>query len=473
MSLELDQFFNLQPNAVEDAPLQQSLLTTIRTPIEASNPNTNSVFIKIPKIGLLTSDSMVTFRIKAEQGLTGNCRVNLLNGILGAIKRFTLRVDNKILSDIEKPSQFVTQALYSQNSVSKISCLHHYLFGCNTRLTVDRLDGIERPDVRCGMVVQYDAFGVPTMTAQEFLVSDTADENFRFGVPLSFLGATWLANNNLPMFMMKDREVIMEIQFEKDAREYIVGTIDTDVFNCVVDLPTVELVSTHILQDEELERAMMAQIKKSPFKYPMLDTYLVKNVMPAGAVDPDGHTETYRINLQGRELHSMLLSFRDTELPEYQAASTFKIWTANQGSDALGDENWLLKMNGRNVFERPVTSQALVFFLTQLYNKGASPQVSKLQYTCDNNTVINNAVNTDEFNSDLRGRCHWVGFDFENGNNAVFGGGIQQVAPLEIQYTITRRTATYPTQTSAHEVLAYMSVSKLLTIGAGQVGVSF
>jgi len=472
MSLELDRFFNLQVDEVEDAPLQQSLLTTIRTPIEASNPNTNSVFIKIPKIGLLTSDSMVTFRLKAEQGTTGNCRVNLLNGILGAIKRFTLRVDNKILSDIEKPSQFVTQALYSQNSVSKISCLHHYLFGCNTRLTVDRLDGIERPDVRCGMVVQYDAFDIPTMIAQEFLVSDTADENFRFGIPLSFLGATWLANNNLPMFMLKDREVIMEIQFEKDAREYVVGVDDVDLAYCIVDLPTVELVSTHILQDEELERAMMAQIKKSPFKYPMLDTYLVKNIVPTGAVGTE-HTETYRINLQGRELHSMLLSFRDTVLPDHTGAADFKIWTANQGSDALGDENWLLKMNGRNVFERPVTSQALVFFLTQLYNKGSSPQVSKLQYTCDNNTVLNTTVNTDEFNQDLRGRCHWVGFDFENGNNSVFGGGIQQVAPLEIQYTTTPRTATFPAQTTTHEMLAYMSVAKLLTIGAGQVGISF
>jgi len=472
MSLELDQFFNLQVDEVEDAPLQQSLLTTIRTPIEASNPNTNSVFIKIPKIGLLTSDSMVTFRLKAEQTLTNNCRVNLLNGALGAIKRFTLRVDNKILSDIEKPSQFVTQALYSQNSVSKISCLHHYLFGCNTRLTVDRLDGIEHPDVRCGMVIQYDGAGIPTMIAQEFLVSDVADENFRFGIPLSFLGATWLANNNLPMFMMKDREVILEIQFEKDAREYIVGTDDVDLAYCVVDLPTVELVSTHILQDEELERAMMAQIKKSPFKYPMLDTYLVKNVLSGQQVGSE-HTETYRINLQGRELHSMLLTFRDTELPDHTTADSFKIWTANQGSDALGDENWLLKMNGRNVFERPVTSQAIVFFLTQLYNKGSSPQVSKLQYTCDNNTILNAAVNTDEFNQDLRGRCHWVGFDFENGNNAVFGGGIQQTAPLEIQYTTTPRTASFPAQETTHEVLAYMSVAKLLTIGAGQVGISF
>jgi len=130
-------------------------------------------------------------------------------------------------------------------------------------------------------------------------------------------------------------------------------------------------------------------------------------------------------------------------------------------------------MNGRNVFERPITSQALVFFLTQLYNKGVSPQVSKHQYTCDNNTILNAAVNSDEFNQDLRGRCHWVGFDFENGNNAVFGGGIQQVAPLEIQYTITPRTVTFPSQTTVHEVLAYMSVAKLLTIGAGQVGISF
>jgi len=472
MSLELDRFFNLQVDEVEDAPLQQSLLTTIRTPIEASNPNTNSVFIKIPKIGLLTSDSMVTLRLNAEDALGTNCRVNLLNGVLGAIKRFTLRVDNKILSDIEKPSQFVTQALYSQNSVSKISCLHHYLFGCNTRLTVDKLDGIERPDVRAGMTVSYDAFDIPTMIAQEFLISDTANENFRFGIPLSFLGATWLANNNLPMFMMKDREVIMEIQFERDAREYVVGTEGVDLAKCVVDLATVELVSTHILQDEELERAMMAQIKKSPFKYPMLDTYLVKNIMPTQTVN-DEHTETYRINLQGRELHSMMLAFRDTELPDQTGLASYKIFTANQGSDALGDENWLLKMNGRNVFERPITSQALVFFLTQLYNKGVSPQVSKHQYTCDNNTILNAAVNSDEFNQDLRGRCHWVGFDFENGNNAVFGGGIQQVAPLEIQYTITPRTVTFPSQTTVHEVLAYMSVAKLLTIGAGQVGISF
>jgi hypothetical protein len=473
MSLELDQFFNLQVNEVEDAPLQQSLLTTIRTPIEASNPNTNSVFIKIPKIGLLTSDSMVTFRLKATSTPGSNCRVNLLNGALGAIKRFTLRVDNKIISDIERPSQYVTQHLYSQNSASKISCLHHYLFGCNTRITVDLFDGIERPDARCGVVISYDAgTQVPTLTAQEFLISSNDDENYRFGVPLSFLGATFLTNNNLPMFLMKDREVILELQFEKDAREYVIGTDDIDLAYCGVDLPTVELVSTHILQDQELETAMLAQIKKSPFKYPMIDTYLVKSIMSGQLLNTE-KTETYRINLQGRELHSMLLAFRDTVLPDHSGVGYYKIWAANQASDALGDEEYLLKMNGRNVFERPVNSQAIIYFLTQLYNKGSSPQVSKHQFTCDNNTILNAAVNTDEFNRDLRGICHWVGFDFENGNNVVFGGGLQQTAPLEIQYSITPRTAIFPVQTSTHEVNAYMSISKLLTIGAGQVGISF
>lgn len=473
MSLELDKFFNLTVNEVEDAPLQQSLLTTIRTPVEAFNTNTNSVFIKVPKQGLLTSDSMVTFRIKAEQALTNNCRVNVLNGALGAIKRFTLRVDNKVLTDIEKPAQFVTQHLYSQNSVSKTSCTYHYLFGCNgPRLTVDRLDGIERPDVRSGMTIEYDGTNIPTITVQEFNISNTADENWRFGVPLSFLGATWLANNNLPMFMLKDREVIMEIQFEQIASEYLVGSDSVDLAYCGVELSTVELVSTHIQQDEELERAMIAQIKKTPFKYPMLDTYLVKNVIPAGTVGTE-YTQTYRINLQGRELHSMMLAFRDTVLPDHTSAEDFKVWTANQGSDAMGDTAYLLKMNGRNVFEREVSSQALIFFLNQLYNKGSSLQVSQHEYVCDANTILNAAQNTDEFNADLRGRCHWAGFDFENGNNVVFGGGVQQTAPLEIQYTITPRTATFPSQEHAHEMLAYMTVSKLLTIGAGQVGISF
>lgn len=473
MSVELNRFFNLEVDEVEDAPLQQSLLTTIRTPIEASNPNTNSVFIKIPKIGLLTSDSMVTFRIKAASALANNARVNLLNGALGAIRRFTLRIDNKILSDIEKPSYMVTQALYSQNSVSKISCLHHYLFGCNTRVTVDKESGIERPDVRCGMVVSYDiATELPTITAQEFLVSETAEENYRFGVPLSFLGATWLANNNLPMFLMKDREVILEIQFEHDAREYLSGTDPLELAYCQVDLPTVELVSTHILQDEELERGMMAQIKKQPFKYAMLDSYLVKNVMSGLSLDVE-KTETYRINLQGRELHSMLLAFRDTAPPTHSTVGTFKIWTANQGSDCLGNEEYLLKMNGRNVFERPVNSQALIYFLTQLYNKGASTQVSKLMYTCDENMVSNAAYNTDIYNRDLRGLCHWVGFDFENGNNVVFGSGVAQVAPLEIQLSVTPRVINFPNQTSNHEVLSYMTISKLLSIGAGSVAITF
>ena len=473
MSLELDKFFNLQVDEVEDAPLQQSLLTTIRTPIEAANPNTNSVFIKIPKIGLLTSDSMVTFNLKAEQPTGTNCRVNLLNGCLGAIKRFTLRVDNKILTDLEKPSYFVTQALYSQNSVSKISCMHHYLFGCNTRIAVDRVLGRDTPDVRCGMSVSYDvSTNVPTITAQEFFISDDDAVNYRFGVPLSFLGATWLSNNNLPMFMMKDREVILEIQFEKDAREYVVGTDDVDLAYCGVNLNTVELVSTHILQDEELERAMMAQIKKTPFKYPMVDTYLVKNVISPSVLNQTKE-DTYRINLQGRELHSMLLAFRDTVLPDHSSIGTYKVFCANQGSDSLGDEEYLLKMNGRNVFERPVSSQALIYFLTQLYNKGASLQVSKLMYSCDQNCILNAVENTDEINQDLRGIGHWVGFDFENGNNVVFGSGVQQVAPLEIQYSATPRTDEFPIQTNTHEILSYMSVSKLLTIGAGQVGVTF
>ena len=73
-----------------------------------------------------------------------------------------------------------------------------------------------------------------------------------------------------------------------------------------------------------------------------------------------------------------------------------------------------------------------------------------------------------------RGTQHYLAIDFKNGNGGVFGGGTVQKQAIEIDYSSIARTAAAPNQdTQQFDVLFYLTVSKMLTIGSKSIDISF
>jgi hypothetical protein len=82
-------------------------------------------------------------------------------------------------------------------------------------------------------------------------------------------------------------------------------------------------------------------------------------------------------------------------------------------------------------------------------------------------------LNADVDYSDLQGAMHYVGLDFKNGNAGIQGSGTVMTSALEIDYTNTPNTGGSGKQTEQHDMLFYVSISKMLSIGSSSIVVSF
>ena len=289
-----------------------------------------------------------------------------------------------------------------------------------------------------------------------------------FGIPLRLLGAQFLDAASLPVFLLGNREMIFEINFHDDCREYAVagggGAIAAG--DITVNLSRCELVTTHIMLPDEIELKELANLQSKPVQYPLIDNYVIKAVSNNASLNVANNT-LYRLNLQHKELHKLLTVFRDQAAP---ATSTI---LANQKALALGDYQLQIKMNGQNIFERPVLSSAIFYQLLTYYNNGLSLKSPFNVVNVNNHSINNTNQNNEALYRDARGAMGQIGVDFSNGNLGIFGAGTQQRTALEFDITITPRTAANPTQTGQKDLLFYASVSKLLTIGAQKIDISF
>ena len=67
---------------------------------------------------------------------------------------------------------------------------------------------------------------------------------------------------------------------------------------------------------------------------------------------------------------------------------------------------------------------------------------------------------------------HYVGFDFKNGNQGVFGAGTIMKNAIELEYESLSDDSRV-TESGARDMFFYVSVSKMLSIGNNVVSVSF
>ncbi len=477
MSVSLQNYFQLGLDSTNN-PVNQSLQNTIITPVDTKSSHLNRVSFKVPKIGMLTSDSFVQVQFTNSAGVVANNSqgsVNMVNGALGSVKRFRLIMGNKVLTDLENPALLAVNDLYTQNTQQQLIDYHYHLMG-NQFKTQARSDGVEEfsRDTRLRIDHTNTHFNM-----DKNQIGIASDSNV-YALPLRHLGAAFLNSSALPVFLMGDREIVIEITFHDDCREYVVDSAGaiaaSNTFG--VNLDRVQLVSTHIMLNDALEQQERMAMAKKPVQYPLLDQYVVKGSTGTTPAVNTALTNTYRINLQNRELHGIC------RVNKALAPDGSNRIVANQSSISLGDQKVLVRSNGLNVFDRPVENDSLLYQLSTYYNHGQTLKIPFGAWSQNKQSVyitqtIPAALGGAQVNSGLTnnylGRFNYQGVDFENGNsNVVFGSGVIQKQTLEYEITLTPRTAANPKQDATQfEVLFYVAVSKLLTIGASTVQVSF
>jgi hypothetical protein len=477
MSYNLNEYFQLGLDS-EAQPQNSLVMNTIRTPVntQSGRDGLSKVSFKIPKIGMLTGDSMVTVQF-IENGTpafsSGDVTPNFISGALGCIERARLLVDNKVLTDLERPSMLEIPKLYSERTENEVAEFSNKFLATQFQTNESAASGNERFNFKkTRYLSNANETGDVQNTIRNRITSQSASKVY--GLHLRHLGCQFLENESLPVFLLGQRELVLELFFYTDCREYIVsGTSTADQLiasSVAVNYPLVELVTTHIQIPDDVQANELASLQSSPVSYPLHDNYVVKSNFTTLALNTTpGQQKTFRINAQNRELHKLLM-VHNPDLSTYDGTNRV---VANQRAISLGNIIFQMKSNGLNLYERPITNSSILYQQTTYAHNGMALKLPYNSFHCNNRI---NAIpqSTQTLYLSYRGTQHYLAIDFKNGNGGVFGGGTVQKQAMEIDYEAITRVAANPTQPSTQfDVLFYLEVSKMLTIGARSIDISF
>jgi hypothetical protein len=471
---DLNRYFSLGLSN-EDDPIDDIVMNTIRTPPNTKSSSFNRVIFEIPKVGLLTKDSgiMVQPRVSATSTNTSsNIALNIVNGVLGCVKRCTLNIDGKELTNIENPSLLETNRLYSRNSPARMFDYQNVVLG--SAFSVVNLSEDFKTSTHEGVEILDSAQSTVRLNANNDFVCRnslsgpaSANANNKYMIPLHMLGLSFLRHQALPVHLMKDRDMVLEIEFDSDCRNWAFNGTGTPLVagDCDINLDACELITTHIQQNEELEQMLFEELKESSRVYDLMETYLIKQSMVNNAVGTKTNT-LVRLNLQNRELQKIL----QCQVPVSADGANP---VANQVSESLGDIELNHRSNGVFIFDRRVTNNAQQFYLNSGYNEERGLKVSNNAWSQTALQANGQLVSSNKDFTSYCGRFNYLGINYRNGNDGVFGAGVVQTTPLEIHYDSTARKTVNPDQVGEKDLFYYVSVSKRLVISQNAVQMTF
>ena len=298
MAYNLNDYFQLGLDS-EATPQNSLVMNTIRTPVDVQSGRSglSKVTFKVPKVGLLTGDSMLTFQFKKGTATSSNVTPNFITGALGCIERVRIVIDNKELTNLERPSLLEVPKIYSRNTQNEVAQFNYKFLANQFQTGVNDSNGEEEFAIK---KTRYFSDASETGDVQNVVRYrvDGEDTSNVYGIHLKHLGAQFLENRSLPVFLLGAREMILEVFFYKDCREYLVptqGTISADSYE--VNYPNVELVSTHIQIPDDVQANEIANLSSKPVNYPLLDNYLVKGTNTTPVIYT-AKEKIFRVNAQ-------------------------------------------------------------------------------------------------------------------------------------------------------------------------------
>ena len=207
------------------------------------------------------------------------------------------------------------------------------------------------------------------------------------------------------------------------------------------------------------------ELKESSRVYDLMETYLIKQSMVNNTVGTATNT-LVRLNLQNRELQKVL----QCQVP---TSATGSNPVCNQVSESLGDISLNHRSNGVFIFDRRVSNNAQQFYLNSVYNEDRGLKVSNNAWSQTKLQADGQLVSAEKDFTSYCGRFNYIGVNYRNGNDGVFGAGTVQTTPLEIHYDSTARKAANPNQVGEKDLFYYVSVSKRLVISQNAVQMTF
>jgi len=473
MALDLNSYFKLGLDSTDDGLDTGGILNTIRVAPETVSTLHNRVTFRMENQGLLTKDSGITVSAYDYQGGNSNARVNILSGILGAIKRCTVRIDDKILVDVEEPAHLETANMYSMQPPAKILDFNKSLIGNDFLANISNVQyndaaniseyGQSQLSENTG--VQY-VGAVPVVRREK--LSNTKLNNKKYFVHLSELSCQFLKMNMLPLFLMKDRNIELVLEFHNNrSRDWSFnGNIAPNANGIQVDLESIELIQSVVLPDQELMNQSIDTLQNQSANFPLIESYLVKSVLTTPAIDTALNYSPFLINCQNRELQRVLYANVD---PSPSGTDIF----GNQGSTSLGDYSYNWRINGSFLFDNNIVNSTDQYYLLSEYAAGNGLKVLNDMFV-NNQLKVAQQTSTKADNRLIRGRMNYIGQSLRNGNQGIYGAGTAIRNPVELDLQVTPRSANFPDQVTKEYVMNfYVSNSKLLTINPNSVNITF
>jgi len=469
MAYNVNDYFQLGMDS-EAMETNSLVMNTIRTPVDSQSGRSglSRVAFKVPKVGFLTADSMITLQFVNNGGTNSNVTPNFVTGALGCIERVRILIDNKELTNLENPSLLEIPKMYSRNTENEVAQFNTKFLANQFQTKCNKDEGEEEFDIAKTRYFSDENENNDVQNVVRYRPSAEATSHV-YGLHLKQLGAQFLEQKSLPVFLLGSREMVIEVYFKTDCREYLVATQGTlSEADYAVNYPNVELVTTHIQIPDEVQAQEIANLASQPLNYPLLDNYLVKGSYLTPAVNTPKE-EIYRVNAQNRELHKLLMCQTDIKA---NITGNSRV-VANQKAVTLGDVRLQIKENGLNLYERPITNPSILYQQTTYAHNGMALKLPYNSYHVDNRTgQIPQSDQT--LYLDYRGTQQYVAVDFSNGNGGVYGGGTIMRQAMEVEYQATPRTTTNPDQVARQiNTNFYLEVSKMLSLGARNVEISF
>lgn len=429
---------------IKEVPMSSEVRTEEVETLNPTTANTKTFKFRLHNTGFMDSTSMLTFKLVKSSSAGGGDRLrpNLWNGVLGGIESAIMTCGDFIISETQKVNEIATLRHLNKSQTVRNDLYGHYL-GSNLKLFIDSTNGTSdnfngadrakgqiRNSIQSGLDYGQQNDGSSSGIRNKSIVTNKSNCD-KYGIPLYMLFPA-LENRQLPLFLMKDYPIILEINF-KEPSEYINNLAnhpsykanDTDV-----EIHDCKLVVDYILPPASVLSKYEEQTAKEGgyrFEYPKFS--LVKKALPAMTGSRVQQEVEHRLGQENKEVHCVY------QLKQFTGAKTSNVADKillEQRIDGADTEEFNVEINGEDVY------RDFVFNCASQYNEleqclDEPLKVPRSMYFNDCNTAISHLSC---LQSGLTSVYKPLGCDLRNGTQLINGGGtiVQQGSPLVFKY---------------------------------------
>jgi len=403
---------------------------------------------RLEPTGFLDENSLLTFKLQAEDGTTGSVRVNIFNGVLGAIQRCELTVGDFVLNDSDNVNEWATLETFGTlNRAQQNSVLSHYLGNQfystvlsqrsqNAGATANVLTtGEIYPDEdKCGLTFggHLDATaqaGAPfrnstgarqATTINSHKLTNNKDNNPMYAVPLGMIIPA-LKGRTVPLFMFSEYRIYITVYF--NTADKFANLITNTDYNAGQSLQCgagnlsyhdVKLQVDYLIYPSKEQEALMKQLQsKEGYRMDFYDVSHIMKQLPTGVSLQDQLSE-FRLGQNDREVHSIYMMRKlNTKTGRTKAL------LLEQRSDAMPIESIQWNINGADEYPEEKFNFASHYDAVSQALK-TDLDVERPMFFGDVNTEYSALASA---TNPLLGTYKPLAIDLTNGNAGIIGAG--------------------------------------------------